>query len=444
VPEARRVAVRGPHGLGKTTLAAWLILWAVAYFETQSLDYKIITTASAWRQLTKYLWPEVRKWYRRIDWARLGLHPEMNLENIRTDHGEVFAVASDSADLIEGAHAARLLYVFDEAKAIPNETWDAVEGAFSTGECMALAISTPGGRAGRFYDICRRARGYEDWRAEKVTLEEAIAAGRVKADWAAARLRQWGADSPVYQARVLGDFPEMSDRALISLAWLEAARERELEPVGVRALGVDIARFGSDDSALFERQGPVIVGADVWHGNDTMASTGRVAARGRIPANVDEIGVGAGVVDRLKELDHPTAGVNVGAAASEPDKFNNLRTELFWNLRLRFQTGEIDLTRLDGEIYDRLSGELTAMEFNFNSRGQIVLEPKDNMREKLGFSPDLSDALALSFADEGAPENVGGMSLDAKTPSRYTDVGDGGGGRWGRADGSKAYHKERR
>lgn len=130
-----------------------------------------------------------------------------------------------------------------------------------------------------------------------------------------------------------------------------------------------------------------------------MMTTGRVKARG-IPVNVDVIGVGSGVYDRLREQNHPCHAVNVSAAASDNEHFANLRAELYWHLRERFQKGEIDLTRLSRSHYDRLSGELTAMKFKYTSTGKIILESKDEMKKRLGYSPDLADALALAFLEK--------------------------------------------
>ncbi len=181
-----RAAARGPHGLGKTALAAIAVLWFALTREAAGEDWKIPTTAGAWRQLTKYLWPEIHKWARKVRWETVGRDPfspsELLTLNLKLPHGEAFAVASNSAELIEGAHADGLLYLFDEAKAIPASTFDAAEGAFSgagrdTGqEAFALAISTPGEPQGRFYDMHRRRPGFEDWFVRHVTLEEAMRA----------------------------------------------------------------------------------------------------------------------------------------------------------------------------------------------------------------------------------------------------------------------------
>lgn len=389
----RRVAVRSPHGAGKTSLAAWLVLWAIANFKH---DFKVITTASAWRQLVRFTWPEIHKWYRQARWELVGFKPELLTLSLKTKGGEAFAVASDKPDLIEGAHASTLLYVLDEAKAIAPAIWEGIEGAFATGNCYGLAISTPGARSGRFYDIHRRAPGLEDWHTRHIKLEEAIAAGRVSKEWGEARKRQWGKDSPVYQARVRGEFPEQNEDALTSLAWIEAARERELPLDGETIAGLDVARFGSDDSALVVRQGASVLSIETWQGHDTMMTTGRVKAAG-VHVNVDVIGVGSGVYDRLREQHHPCTSINVGAAAEDNEHFANLHAEIFWKLRERFQQGKIDLSRISRAHYDRLSGELTAMQFKYTSTGKIMLEAKDEMKKRLGYSPDLADALALAF-----------------------------------------------
>jgi len=168
LPIRRRIAMRGPHSLGKTALASWVILWfALTRDAMPGGDWKVVSTASAWRQLTHYLWPEIHKWSRRLQWELIGRgafdqRTELLGLMLKLGNGEAFAAASDKPDLIEGAHATRLLYVLDEAKAIPPATWDAAEGALASGDCFALAISTPGEPQGRFYEIHSRKPGLED------------------------------------------------------------------------------------------------------------------------------------------------------------------------------------------------------------------------------------------------------------------------------------------
>ena len=321
LPRRRRVAVRGPHGLGKTALAAWLILWFALTRDGE--DWKIPCTASAWRQLTHYLFPELRKWARRVDWEKLGRPPleegrDLLQLSLKLTTGEAFAVASDTPALIEGAHADHLLYIFDEAKAIPPETFDAAEGAFSTGQCYALAISTPGEPQGRFYEIHARKPGFDDWWARWVTRRECEAAGRISPEWAEQRRAQWGESSAVYLNRVEGQFASSEESGIIPLAWIEAANERWLalqesglwEPFS--RCGVDVARSGADQTVLALRHGLAIKELRRFTQEDTMQTTGRVAgvlqAHGG-SAVVDVIGIGAGVVDRLREQKPQRAGL---------------------------------------------------------------------------------------------------------------------------------------
>lgn len=235
IPEKKRVCVRGPHGLGKTALASLGLLWFAC--TRDGLDWKVLTTASAWRQLIVYLWPEVHKWSRRIRWAKLkraqfNQRTELMTTALKLSTGEATAVASDNFEFIEGAHADYMLWILDEGKAIPDRTWDAVEGAFAGAgtdtavEAYALAISTPGEPVGRFYDIHMQKMGLEDWHPRHVTLKEAIKSKRISKEWAAQRKAQWGENSVLYQNRVLGEFGNSESDGVIPYAWLTQAMER--------------------------------------------------------------------------------------------------------------------------------------------------------------------------------------------------------------------------
>lgn len=211
---------------------------AIHWFATtrDGFDWKVVSTASAWRQLTKYLWPEIHKWANRLRWDRIGRMPYTSRElmtlalKLRT--GSAFAVASSNHEYIEGAHADYLMYIFDEAKAIPDTTFDAAEGAFSGAgddtavEAYALAISTPGEPLGRFYDLHQGKPEYKDWYARWVKVEEAIKAKRISRNWMEARKLQWGEDSLIFKNRVLGEFGTSETDGTIPWAWVSAAQER--------------------------------------------------------------------------------------------------------------------------------------------------------------------------------------------------------------------------
>lgn len=347
--EKHRLAIRGPHGLGKTGSASWLILWFALTRDAAGEDWKIPTTASAWRQLTKYLWPEVRKWSRQLDWEKLGRKPFTSLElqqlGLKLTYGEAFAVACSDPATIEGVHADQVLYVYDEAKTIPDATFDATEGAFSGAgandhqQAYALASSTPGPPVGRFYDIHKRKPGLEDWTAVHVTLEDTIRAGRVSREWAEQRAKQWGSESAVYKNRVAGEFASSEEDGVIPLAWIELANERwhnlpELtEKDDLDAVGVDVARSGPDQTILALRYGHAIRDIRRYSKQGTMDTAGRVhgilqaahhPAR-QVTAVVDVIGIGAGVVDRLRETSlERIVGFNASEKSDRKDRSGEL------------------------------------------------------------------------------------------------------------------------
>lgn len=436
----KRAAVRGPHGLGKTAISSWVILWGVS--GALGDDVKVVTTASAWRQLTHFTWPEVHKWAMRADFDRIGLKLRRNRElleqSIKLPGRDAFPVASDNPALIEGAHAHKIIYVFDEAKAIPAGTFDAAEGAFSNAgtdtdaDAYALAISTPGDTGGRFYDIHKRRPGYEDWWVRHVTLEEAINAGRISREWAENRRKQWGETSPVYMNRVLGEFAEAGTDVLIPLSWVEQANERWLarggKGSGDISYGVDVARFGDDSTTIARLVGHVVEQVDYLSQMDTMQTTGEVVARVKksdVPIMVDVIGVGAGVVDRLREQGYNVTGVNVSEAArdelgkdltdaSGELNFVNLRSYTWWVLRERLDPNSTDPLALPPD--DQLTGDLTAPKWKVTSNGRIQVESKDEIRKRIGRSTDAADgvALAVSHAALKLPPVVAPIRIKAK------------------------------
>jgi hypothetical protein len=417
-----RVAFRGPHGLGKTMLASTAALWFALTREAAGVDWKIATTAGSWHQLTQYLWPEIHRWAGAVRWDKVrDGRPFTRLElqslNLKLARGHIFAGASANAALIEGAHADSLMFIYDEAKAIPAGTFDACEGAFSgTGEALALAISTPGDPSGRFYDIHARKAGYEDWFARHVTLAEAVAAGRISMEWADQRRKQWGPDSAAYVNRVEGNFHAGEEDTVIPLRWVEAANERWLEwdasgrpeHPGPHVDGVDVARSGEDSTVIAIRQGPVLAELRRSSKEDTMQTTGRV--KGHLDtdptatAMVDVIGIGAGVLDRLREMGARAEAFNASAGTKNKDAtgelgFANTRSAAWWLMREILDPSKDSDTALP--VDDLLLGDLTAPKWKILSGGRIQVESKDDIRKRIGRSTDAGDAGVQAFWEEG-------------------------------------------
>jgi hypothetical protein len=418
LPIRKRVAVRGPHGLGKSFMGAVLVCWFATTRDLAGQDWKIITTASAWRHLEVYLWPEIHKWAGKIDFDTLGRSPFVKNKDLldlrlKLNYGAATAVASNQPERIEGAHARQLLYLLDEAKIIPPETWDSIEGAFSnagpdTGDdAYAFAMSTPGPPGGRFYDIHRRAPGYEDWWTRHVKLDEAVTAGRISRHWADQRLLQWGQDSAIYHNRVLGEFHASDEDATIPLAWIEQAIERWHEwdragrPDGGGPLwtGVDVGR-GGDESVMAIRDG-AFVRLEANRRRDTMSQVADLQGRlGR--AIIDTIGLGAGVYDRMREL-HLRALPYVGSARTAArDRtgkygFTNTRSAAYWNLRELLDPAYEPTLALPPD--DMMISDLTMPTWQVTTGlpPKIQVEPKDKVVERLGRSPDRGDAVAMAM-----------------------------------------------
>lgn len=418
-----RLSVRSLHGAGKTTLAAILILWFAETRERAGVDWKAITTASAWRQVTKYLWPEVHKWARLLDWQKLGRRQwnrdELRVLSIKLEHGEAFAVVSDDHEKIEGAHADEILFVFDEAKAIPAKTFDAVEGAFAgTGVVYVLSISTPGEPQGRFYEIQSRAKGYEDWDVLRVLLEEVVGEGQVDPKWVEDRRRQWGEESPIFLNRVLGEFAVVDDAGVIPLSWVEAAQARwedfhancdkghRCDPGLLETVGVDPARSGEDKTAWATRYSDDhIYKITARGGLTTMETTGFVHGlldTSGAKAVVDVIGIGAGVVDRLTEQFDSKRVIAFNASESTKAKdssgelsFFSCRAAVWWHMRevLDPENGRNAMLPPD----DELIGELTCPKWWVDSAGRIRVESKDEIRKRIGRSTNKADAVIQAF-----------------------------------------------
>lgn len=442
-----RAAVRGPHTLGKTTVAAIAILWFALTRDDlpDKSDWKIITTASVSRQLTDFLWPEVRKWANRVRWEKVGRpafnQNELMSETLKLRTGKASSITSSEETGTEGGHADHLLYIFDEAKAIDSSRWDAAEGALMGGqgkEIIALAISTPGDPQGRFFDIHMRREKFLDWWVRHVTIEECIAAGRSTVEFVEQRKLQWGEDSAVFQNRMLGNFCESTEDCVIPLSWIEAANERWLQRVRTRqvnwnwidgarrgdwpnwdwasksydeeltCVGVDIARSDlGDKTVIARRQGNTITELNRYSIADTMPIVGKVKGIldrwTRAYAMVDVIGIGSGPVDRLREH-FPEKRIypfNASELTDLKDKakelgYANKRTAAWWNMR------ELLDPAFDSDVAlppcDMLTGDLTAPKRGKDtSSGKITVESKKDIKKRLGRSTDDGDAVVMAF-----------------------------------------------
>ena len=399
-----RVAVRSGHGVGKTTGDAWAAIW---WTVTRPYSRVVVVAPEFQRQVKGVLFAEIRKQIRRSR-RRLPLDP-LTSRVVVSGHGEewgVLGMPATEPDRLEGVHAeGGVLLIIDESKGVPAAVYDALQGALTGhAENAVLITSTPGPPSGFFYELCTTHRA--SWKVHHIPSTDS---SLVDPAWVEARREDWGEGSPLFLARVMGIFPEEGEGSLFRLSDLEAAVDRELErpeKTPGTVLGVDCARFGPDRSAIAKWTGPRLDSIETRKGLDVMEVASWVQSailRLRPGAvRIDEIGIGAGVVDRVRQLNAglpglrtEVTGVNVGSRAEKADVFLNVRAEALWRLRQAFEQGTVSIARAAWS--DQLIAELAAHRYRYTANGRIQIEDKDDIKKRVGRSPDLADAVALGY-----------------------------------------------
>ena len=403
VRDNARVAVRSCNGSGKTFVAAHAVLWWLRCFP----DSIVITTAPTEHQVRDVLWREIRRVYHAREEVIGGklLRTSLELDDKHCAQG----LSTDTPERFQGFHEGHILFVVDEASGVREGIFEAMEGSMTSEHSRMLLLGNPTALSGYFYEAFHRRRSL--WKTIHISANDTPNIANKDDKWPSLVTQKWvddakvnwGEDSPMYQIRVLGDFPSESEDTLISLKTIENAVEGkgevpDLEDGESVELGVDVARFGSDRTVICARKGDRVIDMESFTKKDTMETAGLVnrfvKRHSPVCVRVDAIGVGAGVVDRLKELGVPgVKGINVARRATNQEHFANLKAELYDGLRERFQQGRI---RIPND--QKLISELASIRYSFSSSGQIRIEDKDDLRSRGRPSPDLADALMLAFA----------------------------------------------
>ena len=318
----------------------------------------------------------------------------------------------------------RILLIFDEASAIPDSIWEVSEGALTDDdtEIIWIVCGNPTRNSGRFRECFGKYK--HRWGNRQVDSRSVSITNK-------AQIQQWiddyGEDSDFVRVRVRGVFPRAGSNQLIASDLVAAALGRNLRPDTYKhaplVFGVDVARFGDDQSVLAKRQGLYAQTLLKWRGLDTMTLAGIVAQH--IDADqpgavfVDQTGVGAGVVDRLHQLGYSQViGVDFGAMAANPALYANKRSEMWCSLADWLKAG--GALPPDQELAD----DLTAPEYGFTGdKGQIILEKKADMKKRGLASPDCGDAEALTFAHPVARREDMQSRQQAKTDYDVTTWG---------------------
>ncbi len=433
IRDHRRVAVKSCNSAGKDWISARVALWFLGSF----FPSLVITTGPSDRQVKKILWRELAKAHSRARWPLGGqlITQELKLD---TDQLAIGFTTTNDPEKFSGFHEKNILVIVDESSGVSTPVHEAIETVLSGGNNYKLDIGNPTDPACEFASFFKTpgikkititafdTPNFTQFGLEEKDFETDAWRDKIDGplpmpmlitpDWVHNRTKKWGKNNPWYESRIQANFPSASKDTLIPIKWIEAAQNRTLEPGKPNVLGVDVGR-GGDPSAIAHRRGPVLRIIERFSNIDTMETVGhvRIARRtsGAEESIVDVIGLGAGVVDRLREQREPVRDANAAEAANDTDRFANARAEWFWTMREDFETGNVDL---DPEDED-LAAQLSDIHWKPNSRGQILIESKEDMAKRGMESPNDADAAAhtyvieSSFSDQmkKAMENVGGL-----------------------------------
>lgn len=392
VRDEKRVAGASGHGIGKTAFVAWIIHW----FMATRPHPQVVVTANTKNQLDSKTWRELAKWNQRAlngHWFEVKATRMELKDSPDTWFASAIPWTEHNSESFAGTHEEHVLIVFDEASAIADIIWDVVEGAMTTAGARWVALGNPTRNTGRFRECWGRFR--HRWHTMQVDSRNAKMADQ-------AQIKEWiadyGEDSDFVRVRVKGEFPKSSSAQLISSAHVDAAML--YKAVGYEKLpliiGVDVARFGDDQTVICARRGRKVYPLSKFRELDTMQVAGQVAKviLKQKPAlvNIDIGAMGAGVVDRLREQGFDVRGINFGGEPTDKVKYANKRAEMWGETAAWLKEG--------GELPDdqELRQDLIGPEYSYTSSQQLLLEKKEAMKRRGLSSPDCADALALTFA----------------------------------------------
>lgn len=404
--ETLRLAVSSGRGIGKSALVSWLTIWML----TTRIGSTTIVSANSEAQLRSVTWAEITKWLSmsiHSHWFEVSatrvLPAKWIAELVERDlkmgtrywgvEGRLWS--AENPDAYAGVHNfAGVMLVFDEASGIDDSIWSVAAGFFTenTPNRFWLCFSNPRRNSGYFYECFNSKRDF--WRNKIVDARSVE--GTDKAVYQQI-IDEYGPDSSAAHVEVYGQFPNASDDQFIGNALVDEAMERPLiaDQSAPIVVGVDPARFGADATVIAIRQGRDILSIRRHRGDDTMEVVGRVidVIEEYKPALVviDEGGLGAGVVDRLKEQRYKVRGVNFGNKSSKPMMYGNKRAEMWGAMKEWLKDASIPKDRY-------LKSDLIGPMMKPDSKGTIFLESKKDMKSRGLASPDAADAIAVTFA----------------------------------------------
>jgi hypothetical protein len=437
-PETRhtpcRIAVASGHGIGKSALISMIVKWGLDTCE----DTRIVITANTEGQLLTKTAPEITKWSNLAVTA--GWFKPTATALIATQKGhdkqwraDLVTWSANNTEAFAGLHnlGKRIIVIYDEASGIDPKVWEVTLGALTDAgtEIIWIAFGNPTQNTGSFRECFGKARNL--WKCHQIDSRTVEGTNKAYLD---ELVKTYGEESDIVKVRVRGLFPSSSSMQFIDSATVEAARKRGCTVLRTDPLiyGVDVARFGDDDTVLAKRRGRDARSLPWkrWHGANTMQVAGDIAMQAQVEhpdaIMVDVGNMGAGVIDRLRQLvpDIPIFEVAFGGKGRETDwtagvrvRTANKRSEIWTSMRAWLNHGAIPNDQ-------RIEDDLIGPEYTYDSDDAVLLERKKDMKKRGLASPDDGDALACTFAEPVAQRAV----PSAMNPNNY--AGGGGGDRF--------------
>lgn len=406
-----------------TFVAAAIVLW----FLYNHKPSKVVCTAPTFRQVRDLLWAEIRNMHSRAKMPLGGECLQLSIKLNDEQFAVGFSTDGNNMDMFTGYHSPNQLVIFDQAAGLSTMFWEAAEGLMTSANCRWLTISNTAISDSEFANICipERTTRFGDWKIIKICAAESpnvlakrnIFPGLISYDWVEKRKRAWGKDDPLYKIFILAEFVLSSQMVVIPGQFIpiafayEGLENEELE------IGLDVARSGLDSTVWFVRSGTCGLNIKRYTGNDLMTVVGETVEYIRYletkyeklvtRIKVDTIGVGGGVYDRLVELEYPCMPVNNSEVkiVTDQERYFNVRAEMAWAFRFRFQNYGIGLSKIeemdDDELCEYLKADLRVQKYKISSNGKIQLIPKEDIKKELGRSPDYYDACVMAFEEPG-------------------------------------------
>lgn len=424
-----QVALSSGHGCGKSAFCAMILHWAMSTMP----DTRGVVTANTATQLRTKTWAELSKWHGMCIngyWFEVSATSMYSTDPAHKDTWRIDAIpwTEQKSEAFAGLHnkGRRIIVIFDEASAIPPIIWQVTEGALTDErtEILWFAFGNPTRSEGRFHDCFFKHRKY--WLTKKIDSRTVKITNKA---FLQSLVDRYGEDSDIVKVRVRGEFPSASVSQYISMDLIDAAKNRaksliESDLKGVPLIfGLDVARFGDDNSVLWMRQGMYTKRKFSVNGYDTVRLANLLMQhmdQDNPAAVFIDIsgGLGAGVYDILNNLGRRKIfPVNFGEKALKEIVYPNKRCEMYGELKEWLIDG--GCLPYEGEEAEYIAEDLMAIDYFFNNKSQITLEKKEDIKEKLGRSPDDGDALALTFAMSVPPQDIMTANRTVRTTDEY-------------------------